>query len=320
MRFDIIKCHGSGNDFPLIDARGIDLPDEAWAVVARALADRDGPVGGDGLLLLTAGDEAHPFGMVMRNSDGSEAETCLNGLRCVARLGFERMGDGAPAKAHVRLKTSSADVARDADLAPGVYTVRETAGPAALATAAFPIIGAAPRLVEARVPGLPSERLFTAVTIPNPHLISFVDMVDDAELAALGAVCEAAPDWLPNRANVSFVEVRDGNLFVRTFERGVGLTDSCGSAMAASAYAACLTGRAAFGTELTVFNRGGFVRAEVGEDAMVTLAGNATFEWQGEVTVDLATATASDLVVTRRYEDEVAAWARIANEAATTVS
>ena len=74
MRFSIVKSHGSGNDFPLIDARGSDLSPEQWAVVARALADRDGPVGGDGLLLLTEGIENTAFSQVMFNPDGSEAE------------------------------------------------------------------------------------------------------------------------------------------------------------------------------------------------------------------------------------------------------
>src|SRR3982751_54 len=129
MRFDFIKCHGSGNDFPLIDARALDLDDTIWAGVARALADRRGPVGGDGMLLLTAGDKIHPFGMRMFNADGSEAETCLNGLRCVARLGFEALG---VEQALVKLKTSSAEVRRDADLAPGVVTIGELAGPASL--------------------------------------------------------------------------------------------------------------------------------------------------------------------------------------------
>ena len=81
MRFDLVKCHGSGNDFPLIDARASTLGDAAWAAVARALADRQGPVGGDGLLLLTDGDADRAFGMRMFNSDGSESATCLNGLR-----------------------------------------------------------------------------------------------------------------------------------------------------------------------------------------------------------------------------------------------
>jgi len=244
----------------------------------------------------------------MRNSDGSEAETCLNGLRCVARAGFEALGIDA---AQVKLKTSTADVARDADVGPGVYTVRETVGPAGLATAAFPIGGAPPELIEGVIPQLGSVRRFTAVTIPNPHLISFVDVVDDAELSALGVICEAAPDWLPNRANVSFVAQRGPDLFVRTFERGVGLTNSCGSAMAASTYAACLTGRTPFGQPLTVFNKGGRVRAEARADGMVTLSGNATVEWEAEVEVDLAAERAGPIENLRPRDAEVAAWAAV---------
>jgi diaminopimelate epimerase len=306
MRFDLVKCHGSGNDFPLIDARASTLDDAAWAVVARALADRAGPIGGDGLLLLTAGDDDHAFGMRMFNSDGSESETCLNGLRCVARAGFAATGSGS---ATALLKTSDAVVVRDADIAAGVFTVREIAGPASLDIAAWPMAINADRIVDTPIAGLPSNRAFTAVAMPNPHLVTFVDSIDEAELVRVGEACEAAPDWLPNRANVSFVEVRGADLFVRTFERGVGLTDSCGSAMAASTYAACLTGRIAYDTPTTVFNKGGLVRAEASEAAMVTLSGNATFEWTGSVEVDLDTATASDLTIAQRHDEEIAAWA-----------
>ncbi|WP_230482761.1 diaminopimelate epimerase [Sphingomonas sp. Leaf21] len=305
MRFAIVKCHGSGNDFPMIDARELSLTEAQWAGVARALADREGPVGGDGLLLLVPGDAQAAFGMVMRNSDGSEAETCLNGVRCVARAGFEALGLDT---ATVKLKTSRAEARRDDDLAPGVYTVRETAGPAGLSTAAWPIHGAPERLVEAVLPMLDPALRFTAVTMPNPHLVHFVEQVDEAELVRLGQLCEAAPDWLPNRANVSFVELRGDALFVRTFERGVGLTDSCGSAMAASTYAACLTGRIGWDRPTVVFNRGGLVRAFAGRDGMVTLSGNATYEWAGSVEVDLSSETASDLVVDRRFPEEIAAW------------
>ena len=320
VRFDFVKCHGSGNDFPLIDARGIALPDEAWASVARALADRRGPVGGDGLLLLADGADDAAFAMRMFNADGSEAETCLNGLRCVARMGFEAFGIDA---ARVRLKTSSADVVRDADIAPDVYTVRETAGPASLDVAAWPLHAGAERIVDAIVPPLASARAFTAVAMPNPHLVAFVDAIDDTELVAIGERCEAAPDWLPNRANVSFVELRGRDaasdagqaLFVRTFERGVGLTDSCGSAMAASAFAACLTARLAYDVPITVFNRGGLVRARVARDAMVSLSGNATWEWWGSVEVDPVTEIAGALSVVAHADAEIAAWARLADAA-----
>lgn len=317
MRFEIIHCHGSGNDFPLIDARALNLGDAQWAAVARALASRTGPVGGDGLLLLTASDAAGDgtaFGMRMFNSDGSEAETCLNGLRCVARMGFAALGIE---RATVALKTSVAEVALDASLAPGVYTVRERAGPASLAVRAWPMEAGVDEVVEQPIAPLGSRRAFTAVAMPNPHLVSFVEQIDEGELVAVGEACEAAPDWLPNRANVSFVEQRGRDtLFVRTFERGVGLTDSCGSAMAATAYAACLTGRADWGAALTVLNRGGLVMASAEAEAMVSLSGNATWEWAGSVEVDLARGTAHPLVIERRFGEEVDAWSLVKHRGA----
>lgn len=307
MRFAFIKCHGSGNDFPLIDARALDLSDADWAGVARALADRAGPVGGDGLLLLTAGDDAgHDFGMRMFNSDGSEAETCLNGLRCTARLGFELLGVD---HARVRLKTSSAQVARAEPLAPGVVTIRETAGPASTLASDVGLRVAAAEIIDAVVPGLPSPRAFTAIAMPNPHLVTFVESVDEAELVALGDWCEAGPDLLPARANVSFVEVRGNDLFVRTYERGVGLTDSCGSAMASSVYAAGRTGRVPFGTVMKVFNKGGLVMGASDAAGMVTIRGNATFLYDASIEVDPATATAEPPLVHARREDEAEAWA-----------
>lgn len=305
MRIAFTYGHGSGNVFPIVDARTLALSDADWAAVARALADRTGPVGSDGLLLLKKGADA-AFGFRMFNSDGSESETCLNGLRLVARMGFAALGLDA---AEVSLATSRAQVARADDLAPGVYTVRERAGPAGLDAGAWPLAGAA-RIVDAPVAQLGARR-FTAVAMPNPHLVSFVEAIDEAELLELWRRCEAAPEWLPNRANVSFVTETADGLFVRTAERGVGLTNSCGSAMASATFAAALTGRIAWAREIVVRNRGGLVRAAADADGMVTLSGNATFEWEGEAEVDLGTARVTDLRVVRRFEDEVAAWERV---------
>ena len=310
MRLPITKCHGSGNDFALIDARELSLDDREWAQVARALADRDGVVGGDGILLLTGGDDRAAFGMRIFNPDGSEPETCLNGLRCVARAGLEVL---ALDSATVRLKTSHAEVARDADLAPGVFTVRETAGPATLEVASWPLTGEGQEIVDRPVARLSPTLRFTAVAMPNPHLIAFVDVVDEAELVRIGTICEGAPEWLPNRANVSFVEARGPDeLYVRTFERGVGLTNACGSAMGAATFVAGLTGRLPFDRTLTVRNRGGLVRASASAGGMVTLSGNATVEWRGTVEVDLAAGVAGELTVVERCGDEVAAWAAVA--------
>ncbi len=312
MRIEFIKCHGSGNDFPLIDGRGLDWSDAAWASLARAVADRKGPVGGDGLLVLVEGDEHHAFGMRMFNSDGSEAETCLNGLRCTARLGFELLGIDA---ARVKLKTSSADVARAEPIAPGVETILTRVGPVSTATRDVGLRIAAAELIDTPVPELPSERAFTAVAMPNPHLVAFVDAVDEDELVALGEWCEASPPVLPARGNVSFVVAQDAaTLFVRTFERGVGLTDSCGSAMAASTLAAVLAGRVRDAAWITVRNRGGLVRAlvELGEDGpVVTIAGNATFEAERAVDYDPETGTLGAVETLHVRTDEVEAWAAV---------
>ena len=288
MRIAFTKCHGSGNDFPLIDARALDLNDAEWSSIARTMADRSGPVGGDGILLLIQGDKGHSFGMRMINPDGSEAETCLNGLRCVARAGFEALGIDS---AWVKLKTSSAHVARAEPIAAGVQSVRTSAQATAGIAATGPLSG------------LPSARDFVALSLPNPHLIAFVDAVDEAELAALGRWCEAAPPLLPERANVSFVETRGGDLFVRTWERGVGLTNACGSAMAASVFAAALSGCVPWEREVTVFNKGGLVRGSAARDGAVTIMGNATFDYEASVEAD-----GSGLEITRRHEAETAAW------------
>ncbi|RYY45863.1 MAG: diaminopimelate epimerase [Sphingomonadales bacterium] len=294
MRLAFTKCHGSGNDFPLIDARALVLDDSAWAIVARALADRSGPVGGDGILLLIEGGDGASFGMRMFNSDGSEAETCLNGLRCVARAGFEALGLD---EATVHLRTSSAEVARAMELSPGVYTVRTWAR-------ASQDIGATGPLSD-----LPGNFGFVGVGMPNPHLVRFVDRIDEDELVAIGAYCESAPPLLPQRANVSFVEIRGTDLFVRTYERGVGLTNACGSAMAASVHAAAASGHIPWGAEITVFNKGGLVRGAAFADGRVTILGNATFDYDAEIEIDPITGETGPQTILRHRAGETAAWA-----------
>lgn len=304
MQLAFTKCHGSGNDFALVDARDPVIEGIDWAPVARLICDRAGPVGADGILLLTAGDATHAFGMRVINADGSEPETCLNGLRCIGRAGLEATGLD---RAQVRLKTSTAQVARQPDLAPGVVTIRTIAGPAATEPAQVGLHVAA-QVIDAPIPGLPSPRAFTALAMPNPHLIAFVDRIDVDELVALGTWCEAGPDLLADRANVSFCETRPDGLFVHTFERGVGLTNACGTAMAGATHAAGLTGRIAFGKAITVHNPGGRVRVTAkgpaGADRVI-IDGNATFLYDATIEVG---DELGPLNITQDRAAEDAAW------------
>ncbi|ODP39679.1 diaminopimelate epimerase [Sphingomonas turrisvirgatae] len=304
MELAFIKCHGSGNDFALVDARDPALAGQDWVPVARRICDRAGPVGADGILLLVQGDKTHAFGMRVINADGSEPETCLNGLRCIGRAGLEALGLES---ASVKLKTSSAGVERQPELAPGVVTVRTIAGPASSDPGDVGLRVPAP-VIDAAVPGLPSSRAFTALAMPNPHLITFVDRIDVDELVALGSWCEARPGLLADRANVSFVEMRDDGLFVQTFERGVGLTNACGTAMGGATHAAGLTGRVPFGQAITVHNPGGKVRVTAegpdGSDRVI-IDGNATFIY--EATIEIGDEL-GPLKITRDRAAEEAAW------------
>jgi diaminopimelate epimerase len=250
-------------------------------------------------------------GQRMFNPDGTEAETCLNGVRCVARLGFEKAG---VERGTLALKSSSVEAALVAPLAQGVVTVRTEVGPVSIAARDVGLMVAGDEIVDTVIPGLPNGRRFTAVALPNPHLIAFVETIDEDELVALGTWCEGAPPLIPGRANVSFVRADADGLYVRTFERGAGLTDSCGSAMGASIHAAGLTGRVPFGRETVVRNRGGLVRAvATGPEAgsRVVIAGNATFEYDATVEVDLAAGTIGVPVVRRDRAEEREAWARV---------
>jgi len=305
MQLAFTKCHGSGNDFALVDARDPAMDAIDWAPIAQAICDRAGPVGADGILLLMRGDDGHAFGMRVINADGSEPESCLNGLRCIGRAGLDALGLDS---AQVKLKTSTAQVARQPELAPGVVTIRTVAGPAAADPEAVGLHVASP-VIEATIPGLPNPRAFTALAMPNPHLIAFMDRIDVAELVALGNWCEGGPDLLADRANVSFCEMRPDGLFVHTFERGVGLTNACGTAMAGATHAAGLTGRIPFGREITVHNPGGKVRVTAagptGGDR-VTIDGNATFRY--DATIELRGDGLGPLTVTRDRAAEQDAW------------
>ncbi|MEI9927586.1 MAG: hypothetical protein WDN44_07610 [Sphingomonas sp.] len=189
--------------------------------------------------------------------------------------------------------------------------MRTTVGPASVRAAEVGLRAGLAEAIETVIPGLPSARAFTAVAMPNPHLIAFVARVDEDELVALGRWCEAGPPLIPARANISFVEPRGGDLFVRTWERGVGLTDSCGSAMASSVFAAGLAGRVAFGSVVRVFNRGGLVLGQASapaDGALVTISGNATFVYDATVEVDPARGRAEAATILARRDDEAAAW------------
>lgn len=218
---DVVKMHGAENVFLLIDERPTRF--ERYDDLARTLCAPEGELGGaDGVLVVR---DAPGFAAEMRifNADGSEAEMCGNGVRCVARYLSERGAGDA-------------------------FTVTTAAGPIGVTVVApAPEFSARVDIGAVTFPNdLKAESIdavgatwtFYDVSLGNPHAVAFVDDPDDVDLAALGAAFAASPRF-PHGTNLHLARVLDERtLQVRHFERGVGLTQACGTGAVACAAAA----------------------------------------------------------------------------------
>jgi diaminopimelate epimerase len=273
-----IKCHGSGNDFVLIDESATLLPVEEKERVAlvKAMSDRHGPIGSDGVLFLQPSSQADAR-MRMFNPDGTEAELCGNGLRCLARLFYDRTGREA-----ARIETIRAVFGTRVHrpLHPGVTTVEIAMSLPSFAPRDVPLERDR-ELVNEVLPQYHRNLRFTALALPNPHLVTITPTIVENDLIRIGTLANERRDVAVRGANVSFVQPlgRD-RIYVRTFERGAGLTKSCGSGMVASAVSAVRLGFADPGADLRVYNDGGMVLIRVDSAEYAPhLIGNATFDY-----------------------------------------
>jgi diaminopimelate epimerase len=273
------KYEGLGNDFVLLDLLdGGDLP---GADVARRVCDRHFGVGADGLLsLIPPRDPAAHVRMHLWNSDGSEAEMCGNGIRCLAVHAVSR--HGLPA-AGLRVETASGlrtcDVQVDATGAAGSASV--DMGLAAFASPDLP--PADPALgVEIEVAGRPVR--VHPVSMGNPHAVVFVSD-PAASMADLGRALEPHPAF-PRGTNAEFVQVDAARrrLRVSVWERGCGPTLACGTGACACAAAAVRTGRLPPGGPIEVALPGGSLWIEVPSDGSgVRMTGPATLVFEGRL-------------------------------------
>ena len=305
MKAKFIKCHGSGNEFIMIDTTTFDLSEVALSQLAIALCDRTNGLSADGVLLLGRNEEG-VYGMRMFNPDGSEAEMCGNGIRCIARMAEERVG-----KSDFPLYSGGKIYAahRLDDIYPSIPTfgieidVRLWSNDFGMAT---PTEG---RFVDQPIPQLDASLTFTAINVGNPHIIAQVEEIDYAQLKALGERVIELRETFPHGVNVSLVEVRSRNeIFVATYERGAGITPSCGTAMTSSATAMALLGHCDYDKPIRVVNQGGAVRCTCSQHEgrlCTTLTGNASYIYEGVVESD-GTHFAFD--ITHHYDDEQALY------------
>lgn len=237
MRFT--KMHGCGNDYLYVDCFSNPMPHDPSGL-SRAISDRHFGVGADGLILICPSDKADAR-MRMFNADGSEAEMCGNGIRCLAKYVYER---GLVRKPTLAVETGRGVLTLDLEVSGGtVGQVRVDMGEPILEAARIPTT--LPGNPPLDVPLSVDDRTFrvTCVSMGNPHCIAFVDAIDDKLVHGIGPQVERHPAF-PRRTNVEFVRVvKPDELTVRVWERGSGETLACGTGACAVAVAGALTGR-----------------------------------------------------------------------------
>ena len=284
---EFTKMHGCGNDYIYVVATETRPADPSG--LSRRLSDRHFGVGGDGLIMLCPSDRAD-LRMEMYNADGSRAEMCGNGIRCVARLAYERgiaRHNPLTVETDCGVKTiqlgieGNAVVAATVDMGAPILEGRDIPAPA-----------------DGRLIGYPLEvggrrETITAVSMGNPHCVIFVDddqifRLADDEFARVGRQFERHP-FFPRGVNTEFVlALARDRLKMRVWERGSGETMACGTGACAGVVAAVLTGRAE--RKATVELRGGLLEIEWREQGdgadHVFMTGEAVEVFRGQLELD----------------------------------
>ena len=276
MRFT--KMQGCGNDYVYVNCFELPLPKDP-AELARKMSDRHFGIGSDGLILICPSDSGADARMRMFNADGSESEMCGNGLRCVAKYVHDYGICRAP---QLKIQTGRGNLTVDLEVKAGkVDRATVNMGKPILEGAMIPtkLIGNPPVEVPLAVAG--QNLHVTAVSMGNPHCVTFVEKATDELVLGLGPKIEHS-SMFPARTNVEFIEIiSPTEVRQRTWERGSGETFACGTGASAVCVAGVLTGR----TKRKIINhlRGGDLELEWREsDGCVYKTGPAVEVFSGD--------------------------------------
>ncbi|MEI7833262.1 MAG: diaminopimelate epimerase [bacterium] len=234
------KMHGLGNDFIVVDClRGEHVAELVEATVR--LCDRHRGIGADGLILVLPATDAD-FRMRIINSDGSEPEMCGNGIRCFAKFLYDT---GLTTNTTLAIATLAGMIGAELTVTDGkVSAVRVDMGIPRLERVDIPMIGDTGEVVDEPLQVLGRTFSTTAVSMGNPHAVTFVEDVERFPLEQYGPLVENHPSF-PRKTNAEFVEViSPTHLRMRVWERGAGITQACGTGACATLVAAVLTNRA----------------------------------------------------------------------------
>ena len=231
------KMHGLGNDYVYIDAINQKIENESS--LAKFVSNRHFGIGSDGLILICKSEVAD-FKMRMFNSDGSEAEMCGNGIRCVGKFVYDK---GLTNKTTVKIETLAGIKTLILNTKDGkVETARVDMGEPILKAEKIPVISTEEPVKNLELEAENKKFKFTCVSMGNPHAITIVENTKEFDVEKYGKVLEINKAF-PKKANIEFAQIVDRqNINMRVWERGAGETLACGTGACATAVACNLNG------------------------------------------------------------------------------
>ena len=231
------KMHGLGNDYVYIDAIHQKIENESS--LAQFVSNRHFGIGSDGLILICKSDVAD-FKMKMFNQDGSQAEMCGNGIRCVGKFVYDK---GLTNKTTVTIETLAGIKTLILNIKNNkVETVRVDMGEPILEAEKIPVKSKEKPVKNLKIRALDKEFIFTCVSMGNPHAVTIVEDTEKFDVKKYGEILEVAPEF-PNKTNVEFIEITDKeHIKMRVWERGSGETLACGTGACATLVACKLNG------------------------------------------------------------------------------
>ena len=271
------KMQGCGNDYVYVNCFEEEVSDRPE--LSRVVSNRNFGIGSDGLICICPSDTAD-FKMDMYNADGSSAQMCGNGIRCIGKYVFEK---GMTDKKTITVETLAGIKTLELNVEDGVVkTVRVDMGSPELRPQFIPIAEHGKDFIDRSVIVGSEEYFVTALSVGNPHAVVFVKDVDALDLKTLGPKFENHP-LFPERVNTEFVQVIDRNtLKMRVWERGSGETLACGTGSTATLVASALNGHT--GNSATIRLLGGELFVEWDrEKNKLYMTGPAVLVFDGEL-------------------------------------
>lgn len=280
MELEFTKMHGCGNDYIYINGAVERIASEDKPELVRKISDRHFGIGGDGAIFINPSTEAD-FEMEMYNADGSRAEMCGNGIRCVAKYVYD---NGLTDKTNISIVSCGQVKYLELFLKDGrVDTVRVNMGAPELSAGKIPVTAenGKDRVIDEAITVQGNEYKMTCVSMGNPHAVVFMDEVERLDIEKIGPYFENH-ECFPKRINTEFVKVIDRtHVQMRVWERGTGETLACGTGCCATVVACILNGLT--DETVTVKLLGGEIQITWDREAdLVYMTGPATTVFDGE--------------------------------------